>query len=148
MILRTDSANEEFLKLIELLDKNLSEINGEEQGFFTKYNVLDEIKNVVLYFDEEKAVACGAFKFYENEICEIKRMFVRKDFRNKGIASKVLMELEKWSKEEGYKKAILETSKKQLSAVALYKKNGFSVMNNYGVYEGIEMSICFEKYIK
>ena len=74
-------------------------------------------------------------------------MFVPVAFRGSGIATKVLMELEKWAAEMSYKKCILETGKKQPEAIGLYRKNGYMLISNYGQYAGVENSLCFEKII-
>ena len=50
-----------------------------------------------------------------------------------------------WAKELGYKKCVLETGDKMLEAIGLYKKSGYKIIKNYGQYENIESSICFEK---
>jgi len=42
----------------------------------------------------------------------------------------------------------LETGKKQPEAIALYKKNGYKLIPNYGQYAEIENSVCFEKVVK
>ena len=76
---------------------------------------------------------------------EVKRMFVRLNKRSEGIASEILQEQEKWSKELGYKKCILETGKKQPEAIHLYEKNQYKLIPNYGSYEHVENSVCFEK---
>ena len=44
-----------------------------------------------------------------------------------------------------YEKCRLETGKKQPEAIELYKKNGYNIIPNYGQYEGVENSVCFEK---
>jgi putative acetyltransferase len=69
------------------------------------------------------------------------------DNRGKGIAAQILNELEKWAKELNYKKCVLETGHKQPEAIALYKKNGYKQIPNYGQYIGIENSVCFEKLL-
>lgn len=145
MIIRTDGKNQDFLLLIKCLDENLAQINGEEQEFFTSFNQVNNIGHVVVYFVDNVPVACGAFKEYEKGICEIKRMFVKEEFRNKGVASLVLKELESWAKEVQFTEAILETGKKMSGAVALYKKNNYQVTENYGQYKEIESSVCFRK---
>jgi len=43
---------------------------------------------------------------------------------------------------------VLETGKKQIDAIALYTKNGYHIIPNYGQYAGVEYSLCFEKRIK
>ena len=91
------------------------------------------------------AVGCGAFRAIDTKNVEIKRMFVNPDFRGKGIASSILKELEQWASELKYTQTILETGINQPEAIALYKKMGYSVTENYGPYIGIENSVCMQK---
>jgi GNAT superfamily N-acetyltransferase len=67
--------------------------------------------------------------------------------RGRGIASRILNELEKWAAELSYNKCILETGNRQPEAIMLYQKNGYNRIPNYGQYQGIENSVCFEKEI-
>ncbi|MBL7923068.1 MAG: GNAT family N-acetyltransferase [Bacteroidia bacterium] len=142
---RCDSGDTDFRALVQALDTDLQERNGEEQAFYAQYNGLEKIKQVVLACVEGEAVACGAFKPYEAGTVEIKRMFVKKDFRRRGLAGKVLGELEAWAAEEGYTSAVLETGKKQPEAIALYLRCGYRIIPNYGQYEGVENSVCMKK---
>jgi putative acetyltransferase len=79
---------------------------------------------------------------------EIKRMFVLPEYRGKGIASKILSELERWASELNYIQTILETGINQPEAIALYKKSGHEITKNYGQYIGMENSICMKKILK
>lgn len=76
---------------------------------------------------------------------EVKRMFVPLHKRGQGIASTILKALEIWCKELGIKKCVLETGKNQPEAIALYKKNQYNIIPNFGKYEAVENSVCFEK---
>ena len=67
--------------------------------------------------------------------------------RGKGIASRILNELENWASELRYDKCILETGKRQPEAISLYQRNGYKLIPNYGQYAGVENSVCFEKQI-
>lgn len=147
LIKRTDSKNPEFIQLVKLLDAELAIRDMEEHSFYSQFNTIDKIKHVVIAYEDKNPVGCGAIKEYSPDTMEVKRMFVRPDQRNKGIASEVLKELEKWASEMSYKKCILETGKKQPEAISLYKKNGFTSIPNYGQYTGVENSVCFEKMI-
>jgi len=142
---RTNSSNLDFIKLVKLLDSELAIIDGDEHGFYSQYNKIDKINHVTLVYDGTVAIACGAIKEFSTEAMEVKRMFTLPDFRGKGVASLLLSELEKWAKELGYQKCVLETGKRQEDAVALYQKNGYRVIPNYGQYIGVENSVCFEK---
>ena len=146
-IVRTDSDNPDFVELVRHLDADLAERDGNEHSFYAQYNKIDKIKYVVVAYEDGKTVGCGAIKEYEPQVMEVKRMYTMPASRGRGIASKVLAELEKWTAELGYEKCILETGKKQPEAIALYKKNGYQLIPNYGQYNGIENSVCFEKNI-
>lgn len=78
---------------------------------------------------------------------EVKRMYVLPEGINKGIASKVLAELEAWARELAYYQCILETGLKQPEAIALYQKSGYQQIPNYEQYAGVENSVCFEKML-
>lgn len=147
IIKRTNSNNLDFQKLVVELDKDLAAKNGNTNVFFAQYNKIDKIQNVVVAYEADKAVGCGAMKEYENSVMEIKRMFVPVEIRGKGVAGQVLTELQIWAKELGYKKCILETGDKMIEAIGLYKKQNFKITPNYGQYATVEDSICFEKEV-
>jgi len=144
-IKRTDSVNLDFIELVKHLDLELAEIDGEEHNFYAQYNKVDKIKHVVLVYEENKPIACGAIKEFSPQIMEVKRMFTQSQYRGKGLASMLLAELEKWAKEMHYERCVLETGKRQQDAVALYQKNGYLITPNYGQYIGVDNSICFAK---
>ena len=130
---------------VKLLDKELQIRDGSEHSFYSQYNKIDKIKNVVVAYEDDVAVGCGAIKEYESNTMEVKRMFVKDEYRSKGIATKVLIEIEQWTKELGYNKCVLETGFKQPEAIHLYKKNNYKVIPNYGQYAGVVNSVCMEK---
>ena len=146
-IIRTDSDNQDFIELVKHLDADLAERDGEDQKFYTQFNKIDKIKYVVVAYDNEKPVSCGAIKEYSTNIMEVKRMYTLPENRGKGIATKVLTELEIWAAEMSYEMCILETGKRQPEAIRLYKKNGYKIIPNYGQYAEVENSLCFEKII-
>lgn len=144
---RTNSENKAFKDLVMELDKYLAERNGEANDFFAQYNKIDHIKHVVLAMDGNSALGCGAMKAFDDSTMEIKRMYVPVEMRGKGVAVKVLYELETWARELGYKRCVLETGDEMLDAIGLYKKSGYKIIKNYGQYEHVESSVCFEKFL-
>ena len=144
---RTDSDDPDFVALVRLLDADLAERDGEEHAFYAQFNKIDKIKYAVLAYEGEKALGCGAIKEYEPGAMEVKRMYVLPEARNNGIANKLLSELEAWARELSFERCILETGKKQPEAIALYEKNGYQLISNYGQYAGVENSVCFEKVL-
>ena len=146
-LLKTNSNHSDFQKLTQLFDDYLVEIDGDEKDFFAQYNQI-YIDNVIVCYEDEIAVGCGAFKEYEPTVAEIKRMFVLPEKRGKGIASTVLNALEIWAKENGFQHAILETSNQLTNAISLYQKSGYEVIPNYGQYIDVESSVCMKKILK
>ncbi|MBA3680234.1 MAG: GNAT family N-acetyltransferase [Bacteroidetes bacterium] len=144
---RTNSDNKDFQDLVKELDKDLKIRDGDDHAFFAQFNKIDSIKNVVVAYQNNEAIGCGTFKPYDEKTMEIKRMFVPPQHRGKGIASLILVELEKWCKELNYDKCILETGEKQHEAIGLYHKNNYKVIANFGQYTNVAASICFEKIL-
>ena len=146
--IRTNSDNLDFIQLVKQLDAELAERDGKDHSFYAQFNKIDKIKHVIVAYENDKPVGCGAIKEYAPDTMEIKRMYMSPESRGKGIASRVLRELEGWASELSYEKCILETGKKQPEAIGLYEKNGYRTIPNYGQYAGIENSLCFEKHLK
>ena len=143
--IRTDSKNKEFRKLVRELDMELQIRDGEDHSFYAQFNKIDKIKYVIVAYDDEVAVGCGAIKVYSADSMEVKRMYVLPKSRGQGIASLILKALEQWAMELSYIKCLLETGEKQPEAIALYKKNGYNIIPNFGQYENVANSVCFGK---
>ncbi len=146
-IKRTDSSNKDFQNLVQLLDADLAIRNGEDHSFYDQFNKIDAIKNCIVIYVDEIPAACGAFKKFDEETVEIKRMYTNPDFRKKGLATTIVKELEFWAKELNYTKAVLESSLKQNEALSVYEKSGYTRIPNYGQYIGIDKSVCYEKVL-
>lgn len=147
-LIRTDSNNPDFIGLVQQLDAYLAITDGDEHAFYDQFNKIQKIKNVVVVYENKSAVGCGAIKEFAWDSMEVKRMFVVPEYRGKGIAAKILAGLETWAYEMGYSKCVLETGKRQVEAVALYKKCGYHIIPNYGQYIGMDNSLCFEKKLE
>lgn len=146
-LLRTDSANKEFISLVSRLDAELAGRDGAEHAFYAQFNKIDMLRQVVVAHKGKLPVGCGAIKAFDSTAMEVKRMYVMPGFRAQGVASRVLLELEKWAVELGFQKCVLETGLRQPEAIALYTKNGYNPIPNYGQYAGMENSRCFEKFL-
>ena len=147
VLIKTNSGNDDFRALVKKLDKYLAIKDGDEHEFYDQFNKLDSIKNVVIIYEGNRPVGCGAFKEYRPLVAEIKRMYVGPDFRNKGYASKILSSLETWAKDNAYEKCILETGLRQTEAIKFYSKNKYMEIPSFPPYEGMANSRCFEKIL-
>ena len=96
---------------------------------------------------EGKAVGCGALVPMEDEVAEIKRMFVVPGERGHGIAKKILEELERFARDFEYDAIRLETGVKQPESIALYGKSGYYRVPNFPPFENDATAVCFEKRV-
>ena len=71
---RTNSEDSDFKKLVILLDQHLAVLDGEDHAFYSQFDTLDNIKNVVVCYHESVAIGCGSFKEYNSNTVEIKRI--------------------------------------------------------------------------
>src|SRR5436190_4437125 len=146
-IVRTTSENEDFRSLVNGLDRELAIRDGDDHAFYSQFNKLDSIKHAVVAYLDKEAVGCGAIRPFDDDSVEVKRMFVPPEHRGSGIAKEILKALESWAVELSFKRCILETGLKQPEAIALYTKSGYNSIPNYGQYQGMYNSVCFEKIV-
>jgi GNAT superfamily N-acetyltransferase len=138
-----------FKELTVLLDQELKGNYGELQNQYNKKNIIKGNSYVVLCIKHDKAIACGCIRdLGDNWTVELKRMFTIKVERGQGVGKIIVEALEKWAFELHFKRMILETGVKQNSAIAMYQKIGFKIIENYGEYIGNSNSICMAKDIR
>lgn len=147
-LIKTDASNLDFINLVKHLDVYLAKMDGDAHEFYDQYNRIENLKEVIVVYKNGEAVACGAIKPFDAVTVEVKRMYVNPDYRGEGIATTVLLALEKWALEIGFSEAILETGNSYHDAIALYIKNGYFQIPNYGQYVESDLSACYKKYLK
>lgn len=144
---RTNANDPDFIALVQKLDAELAERDGADHSFYAQFNKINMINYAVVAYENGVPAGCGAIKEFAPRTMEVKRMYTVPGYRGKGIAKKVLAELEAWASDLGFGKSVLETGKKQPEAIELYSNSGYSVIPNYGQYAGVENSVCFEKIL-
>jgi len=147
IIKRTTANHPDFRALVKQLDHELWVELEEDQGTYDQFNKVEDLPTAVVLYEENEPVGCGCFKRFDENSVEIKRMFVRKDKRGKGLSKKILSDLETWAKEEKYEHAVLETSIYFDTARKLYSTSGYHVVPNYGPYADLPESICMKKHL-
>ena len=144
-LIRTNNADKYFVELTGRLDAELLDRYGAKQADYDQHNRIDPIATALVGFAGTTPIACGCFKPFDRRTVEIKRMFVRRDYRRQGLSTDVLRNLEKWAVELGFSRAVLETGLGQPEAIGLYKKCGYRVIDNYGPYADLPDSVCLAK---
>lgn len=145
----TDGDNPDFAKLCDRLEASLDELVGNafQRCQYEQYNQRDSIHDVIIAYCKGEPVACGAFKRYDEDHAELKRIYTEPSYRNRGLGAELIRRLEAKAKIEGYKWCILETGKPLEAACHVYIKFGYKVIPNYGQYACMPNSICMERKI-
>lgn len=143
----TNGENPDFIGLCHDLDDFLNELVGGEKNRaeYIQYNKLDDIHDVIVAYDEDTPVGSAGFKKYDDECAEVKRVFIKREYRGKGISKKLMELLEERAKNKGYKYLILESGEPLVAAMSLYRKIGYKVIPNYGQYKDMPDSVCMKK---
>lgn len=143
----TNGENPDFIELCHDLDDFLNELVGGEKNRaeYIPYNKLDDIHDVIVAYDEDIPVGSAGFKKYDDECAEVKRVFIKREYRGKGISKKLMELLEEHAKNKSYKYLILESGEPLVAAMSLYRKIGYKVIPNYGQYKDMPDSVCMKK---
>ncbi len=135
----------DFVALTHQLDAELNQQNGPWQAEYDVYNALDGIRDVVVAYDGSTPVGCASMKRHEDDVYEVKRVFVAASYRRQGIAKLLMERLEAEARPQGIRELILETADTLAGALALYPVLGYRVIPNYGQYRDKPHSVCFSK---
>lgn len=144
-----DGCNKDFIALCHGLDDFLNELVGgeENRAEYVQYNKLDDIHDVVIAYKADEPIGCASFKRYNDEYAEVKRVFIKKEYRGIGLSKQLMEMLETRAKQKGFKYFILESGEPLVAAMSLYRKSGYEVIPNYGQYKDMPDSICMRKIL-
>lgn len=149
VVRRGDLSHPETARLVLQLWKELGVLYPEVNGApFTPNDIVGARTAFVVAWWEDEAVGCGAFHPIsddENNVAEIRRMYVEPQMRRRGISRAILAELERLARECGYTTVKLETGLRQPNAIRLYETSGYQRIEPFGRHRDDPLSVCFEK---
>jgi GNAT superfamily N-acetyltransferase len=102
-----------------------------------------------------RAIGCGALRRVREttlvrelgpDVGELKRMYVAPEVRGQGVGRALLDRLEAEARTLGLNRLVLETGTRQVEALALYRRSGFTEIPPYGEYAAsATTSVCLER---
>ena len=141
---RPDSAD--AVALIEELEAHLSPLYPVESrhGFSVERLVNEGVAFFVLRSDRV-AAGCGGVKLVDDGYGEVKRMYVRPQFRGARLGERLLEHIANYTRAHGIGLLRLETGIHQQEAIRLYERVGFRRIPPFGPYTDDPLSRCYEK---
>jgi len=134
------------LLLINELQTHLESFYPPESrhGFSVERLIAEAVAFFVLRADGRPA-GCGGIKLVGREYGELKRMFVRPEFRGAGFGEMLVEHLAAHALAHGVTLLRLETGIHQQAAIRLYERLGFRRIPPFGPYTNDPVSLCYEK---
>lgn len=114
------------------------------------YSVEKLIREGVAFFVievEGKPAGCGGIQFFGKEFGELKRMYVRPEFRGQGLGMKMVNHLAQYARDHQIDRLRLETGIHQKEAIKLYEGMGFQRIDAFPPYQYDPLSRYYEKRI-
>jgi ribosomal protein S18 acetylase RimI-like enzyme len=134
----TPNTTDQFNDAISLFQEYANSLNISLafQNFDEELNIINSMYGsptgcLLLVYDNELPVACAAYRKIGEDICELKRMYIKPDYRGKGIGQEIMNILCTRSKLNGYRLMRLDTLDTMTPAIKLYSNNGFYTIEAY-----------------
>jgi len=126
-----NKTRELFIEYANYLDINLDFQNFEEELKTLPGNYAPPEGCLLLAFYNNKLAGCVGLRKFKNEICEMKRLYVRLDYQKKNIGRALSKAIILRAKEIGYQFMRLDTLPFMLEAINLYTSLGFKEIAPY-----------------
>lgn len=134
--------------LIAELEAHLAPLYPHESrhGYSVEKLIAEAVAFFVIRYDDTPA-GCGGVKLFGAEYGEVKRMYVRPQFRGLGLGQLMLDHLADYARGHGIRLLRLETGMHQRAAISLYERVGFRPIPPFGEYKEDPLSRYYEKPI-
>lgn len=116
-------------------------------AFSVEKLVREEVVFFITLYDGRLA-GCGGLKIFPNEYGEVKRMWVRPQFRRLGLGKAMLNHLADHARRQKLNLLRLETGIYEVEAIGLYERFGFQRRLPFGEYKVDPLSVYFEKRLE
>ena len=113
-------------------------------GFSVERLIKEGVAFFVLRVDHVPA-GCGGIKLFGREFGELKRMYVRPEFRGRKYGELLVEHLARHAQANSIALLRLETGIHQQAAIRLYERLGFRRIPPFGPYTDAPLSRCYEK---
>ena len=143
----TDSDDPDLKRFYLITEEYYNSLVGGQcnRNGFVPYNLSESINDVLIAYVNDSAVACAGLKRYSDTDSERKRVWVEPEYRREHIASEMMDIIESKAAQQGFARTILQTREIMSEAVRLYKKRGYSFIDNYPPYDRLEGAVCMAK---
>ena len=135
------TTDETVLELFSLHDDFMIEFLGDDSHYYTRYTEQENIEKVWVAYVDNSPAGCIAYRKKADGVGEVKRLFLRKEYRGQGISKELLKTMEHHAVKQGCIALFLDTRITLEPAVSLYRKFGFDIIFQQGLYVQMEKKL-------
>lgn len=140
-IIPAKTSDEGVRHLFSEHDDYMIDFLGDDKKYYTRYSENENIENVWVVVVDDIPAGCIAYRQKADGVGEVKRMFIKEEYRGRGIAKELLKTVEDHAKEQGCHTLFLDTRITLEPAVSLYRAFGFDIVFQQGLYIQMEKEI-------
>ena len=140
-----DQVKELIIEYTKRLERDLyfQNIDEELENLAKKYTAPEG--ELLVAVEKKKVIGMVAYHRHSKSRCEMKRLYVKPEYRENKLGKKLVLEILEYAKKAGYKEMVLDTIIPLQSAIHLYKKVGFVEREAY--YHNLMDDVLYFKKI-
>jgi putative acetyltransferase len=136
-----DVISEETIQLFSEQDDFMINFLDDDSVYYTRYSKNENIKNVWVAYYDDLPIGCVAYRKKSTDVGEVKRMFIKNEYRGRGISKSLLDMVEQHAKQCGDHTLHLSTRITLEPAITLYRHSGFFETFRNGLYVEMEKKL-------
>lgn len=136
-----DMKSKDVLQLFSEHDDFMLDFLGDDRAIYTRYSERENIERVWIAYREEVPAGCIAYRLKSDSVGEVKRMFIREKYRGRGMSGDLLKTVEQYAREQGCHTLFLDTRITLEPAVSVYRRFGFEIIFQQGLYIQMEKKL-------
>lgn len=130
-----------ILRLFSEHDDDMICFLGEDKRYYTRYSEKENLEKVWAAVADDLPIGCIAYRKKADGVGEVKRLYIRKDYRGNGYSKELLRTVEGYAKQQGCHTLFLDTRITLEPAVSLYRSAGFRIVFQQGLYIQMEKEL-------
>lgn len=140
-IVSKDVADQSILELFSAHDDDMIDFLGDDSWCYTRFSESEKLEKAWAALLDGRPVGCVAYREKADGIGVVKRLYLKKEYRGKGISKELLKAAESYAKEKGCHTLFLDTRVTLEPAVSLYRSFGFQIVFQQGLYIQMEKQL-------
>lgn len=142
-ISEVDKDDSNLVWLVSELDAFQSELYPAESNHCLDLSTVsdEQLRCIIVYDHDGSPAGCGALLFQADGSAEIKRVYIRPEYRGRKLGEQIVSAIETIASEKSSRLLQLETGIYQQPAISLYRRCGYEMCDAFPPYTADPLSV-------